>query len=201
MIIRESGMPDEQKWDDFFDPTVILPRLGLNATCGDVAEFGCGYGTFTLAAARIISGTVYALDIEPAMIEAAKINVAADGITNVRFCLRDFVDNGAGLSDGSVDYVMLFNILHAERPNVLLEEAHRILISEGKVGIIHWNYDSRTPRGPSMRIRPRPEQCIRWATQTGFRLLAPGIIDLPPYHYGIIFQKTLCGELNHERKM
>ena len=59
MKIRESGMPDEQKWYEFFDPTAILPRLGLDAACGDVVEFGCGYGTFTLAAARIISGTVY----------------------------------------------------------------------------------------------------------------------------------------------
>ena len=62
MIIRESGMPDEQIWATFFDPPKILGELGLSTSCGDVVEFGCGYGTFTTIAALIISGTVYALD-------------------------------------------------------------------------------------------------------------------------------------------
>ncbi len=42
MKIRESGMPDEQTWEQFFDPHAILSKLGLNATCSDVVEFGCG---------------------------------------------------------------------------------------------------------------------------------------------------------------
>ena len=54
---------------------------------------------------------------------------------------------------------MPFNILHLEKPEVLLKEAKRILTKNGKVGIIHWNYGSKTPRGPSMDIRPNPEQC------------------------------------------
>ncbi len=123
------------------------------------------------------------------MIEATKIKVVTGRLANVQLCLRDFIDEGTGLSDESVNYAMLFNILHANRPVALLEEACRILVSEGKVGIVHWNYDSRTPRGPSMQIRPRLEQCISWASQVGFHLLAPGFINLPPYHYGIVMQK------------
>jgi ubiquinone/menaquinone biosynthesis C-methylase UbiE len=53
-----------------------------------------------------------------------------------------------------VDYAMLFNILHAEQPERLLREARRILAPHGLLGIIHWNYDPSTPRGPSMEIRP-----------------------------------------------
>jgi hypothetical protein len=33
--------------------------------------------------------------------------------------------------------------------------------------VIHWRYDAATPRGPSMEIRPRPEQIGKWADQTG----------------------------------
>jgi hypothetical protein len=88
-----------------------------------------------------------------------------------------------------VDYAMLFNILHAERPDVLLREARRALKPGGLLAITHWNYDPSTPRGPSMDVRPRPEQCRDWAIQAGFRLLDPGIIDLPPYHYGMALQQ------------
>lgn len=49
--------------------------------------------------------------------------------------------------------------------------------------------DPATPRGPSMEIRPRPEQCRDWAVQQGFRLLPPGIVSLPPYHYGMTLER------------
>jgi hypothetical protein len=84
---------------------------------------------------------------------------------------------------------MLFNILHAERPEVLLDEAFRVLKPSGLLAITHWKYDPTTPRGPSMEIRPRPEQCRVWAEQLGFRILEPGIIELPPYHYGMVLER------------
>jgi ubiquinone/menaquinone biosynthesis C-methylase UbiE len=84
---------------------------------------------------------------------------------------------------------MLFNILHAEWPTLLLAEAFRVLAPRGTLAVIHWNYDATTPRGPSMDIRPRPEQCQGWAEQAGFRLLDPGIVPLPPYHYGMALRR------------
>ena len=150
MKTRESGMPDEQVWSGFFDPASIPAKLGLTTACGDVVEFGCGYGTFTITASRIISGTLHAVDIDPEMIAATQAKVEAAGLHNVRVCLRDFVAEGSGLPEASADYAMLFNILHAEYPTALLVEAYRILSPGGKVGIIHWNYDSHTPRGASM---------------------------------------------------
>ena len=44
MKIRDSGMPGEAVWRSFFEPRAILETLGLNSGCGDVVEFGCGYG-------------------------------------------------------------------------------------------------------------------------------------------------------------
>lgn len=186
MKTRESGMPEEPMWAGFFDPARVLQILRLTADCGDVVDFGCGYGTFTIPAARIVRGTVHALDIEPEMIEATRAKAEQEGLANVCVRLRDFVAEGAGLPDGSVDYVMLFNILHAECPEVLLAESARILKPHGLLAIIHWRYDPSTPRGPSIEIRPRPEQCRDRAIAHGFSLLDPGIIDLPPYHYGMV---------------
>ncbi len=101
---------------------------------------------------------------------------------------RDFVADGTGLPDASVDHVMLHNILHAEEPLVLLSEALRILRVGGTLGITHWNHDPRTPRGPSMCIRPRPGQCAAWAEAADFSIVRHHI-DLPPYHYGVLAQK------------
>jgi ubiquinone/menaquinone biosynthesis C-methylase UbiE len=61
-------MPEEKAWDKFFNPIKILKTLGLNSSTIDVVDFGCGYGTFTIPAAKIIRGKVYAIDVEPEMI-------------------------------------------------------------------------------------------------------------------------------------
>jgi SAM-dependent methyltransferase len=189
MKTRESGMPEESMWAGFFDPEEVLERLKLSSSCGDVVDFGCGYGTFTIPAARIVSGIVHALDIDPEMVRTTRAKAETAGLRNVRLYLRDFVAEGSGLPSASVDYVMLFNILHAQCPTVLLEEAFRVLSSGGTLAIIHWNYDPATPRGPSMGIRPWREQCEAWARQVGFNLLDPGVIELPPYHYGMALER------------
>ena len=180
-------MPKHEMWEGFFSAANILATLGLNSQTVDVAEFGCGYGTFTIPAAKIIKGKIYALDIEPDMIRMTREEAQKQGLDNVQTMLHDFMVEGSGLADASVDYVMLFNILHLENPAFLLKEAGRILKKEGKLGILHWNYDLKTPRGPSMDIRPKPEQCIGWAESVGF--CDPIRYDLKPYHYGLVLKK------------
>ena len=187
MKIRESGMPEREMWEDFFDPVKALAMLGVINQTGDIAEFGCGYGTFTIPAAKVIKGKIYALDIESDMIRITEEEAKKNGLNNVQTILRDFMVEGSGLPDGSINYVMLFNILHLEKPMILINEAKRILGAEGKLGIIHWNYDPKTPRGPSMDIRPKPEDCIKWAESAGFSKAAR--YDLKPYHYGIVLTK------------
>ena len=65
---RESGMPEASCWETFFNPRCILEKLDCRGTTGDAVEFGCGYGTFTIPAAQHITGRVFALDIEPALV-------------------------------------------------------------------------------------------------------------------------------------
>ena len=180
MKVRESGMPERDLWEKFFNPEKILKTLGLDEQVGDVAEFGCGHGTFTIPAAKIINGKVYTLDIEPEMIHATDDEAKKHFGENIQTILRDFVAHGSGLKDDSIDYVMFFNILHVENPTGLLREAYRILRDRGRVGIIHWNHDQKTPRGPSINIRPRPEDCIKWAESAGFS--KPQRHELRPYH-------------------
>ena len=189
MKVRDSGMPDEGTWAGFFDPPDILSLLGLTQETSSVADLGCGYGTFTIPAAQIIRGIVHAIDIEPEMVSATAAKAERLGLANVRPHLRDFVAEGTGLPSASVGYVMLFNILHAEQPEALLREASRILTLGGLVAVMHWVSDRPTPRGPSLDIRPRPQDCRHWMVGAGFEVQGDAI-DLPPYHFGFVGRRV-----------
>jgi len=187
MKVRDSGMPERDMWEKFFDPSKIIAQMELGPNVHDVVEVGCGYGTFTIPVAKVISGKIHAYDIDEAMVRITQAEAEKAKLNNVNAILRDIIADGTGLPDGNVDYVMLFNILHLETPELLLRESKRVLRRGGKLGIIHWNYDPSTPRGPSMEIRSKPEACIQWAEQAGFH--SPKRYDLKPYHYGIVLTK------------
>ncbi len=186
---RESGMPDEEYWETFFDAACIVRKLDCAESRLGLVEFGCGYGQFTVPAARIARGPVFALDIEPEMVASTGEKVRALGLCNVSVELRDFVEHGTGRPDSSVDYAMLFNILHMENPVELLEEVRRIHVPGGKVGVIHWRSDIPTPRGPSLDIRPKPEECRAWGEQAGLAFVRGEPLSCCSYHYGLVLER------------
>jgi SAM-dependent methyltransferase len=187
---RESGMPEDSYWETFFNPRCVVEKLDCAESRLGVIEFGCGYGHFTVPAAELAQGPVFALDFEPEMVTATLERVRSAGLTNVVVEGRDFVEKGCGLPDESVDHVMLYNILHLENPVGLLREAYRALVHGGKVSVIHWRSDIETPRGPSLEIRPRPEQCVEWAKQAGLSLVRHESLGCCSYHYGVVFERT-----------
>jgi ubiquinone/menaquinone biosynthesis C-methylase UbiE len=167
----------------------MVAKLDCTGPCGDVVEFGCGYGTFTIPTAQQITGQLFALDIEPAMVDATIHKATEVGLTNVVPLIRDFVIEGTGLPDAQAGYAMVFNILHIEQPETLLREAYRVLKPGGKVGIIHWRTDVPTPRGPSLDIRPTPQQCRSWAEQVGFTFVREVSICCCSWHWGLVMQR------------
>jgi len=188
MKVRDSGMPDETVWDTFFDIDLILSELHIDAQVNDLVEIGSGYGTFTIPAAKQIKGNLYAFDIEPDMIDIVKQKLADAHIANVIVANRDILAQTTGLADNSVDYVMLFNILHHDAPMDFFTEVYRILKPQGKIGIIHWRSDISTPRGPDVSIRPTPEQMVQLIDREKFDIDKEPFI-LEPYHYGILISK------------
>jgi SAM-dependent methyltransferase len=189
MKLRDSGMPEEAYWETLFDVPLILDRLGVDDSLGNVVELGCGYGTFTIPVARRIRGVLETVDIEPAMVERTRQRAREAGLTNIVATVRDVVTEGFGGVPGSRDACLLFNILHGEEPVRLLTEAARAVRPGGWVLVIHWRYDPATPRGPALAIRPRPEQILAWAAQTGWLEPAGPVLDLPPWHYGLRLQR------------
>ena len=185
MRLRESGMPDEAYWESLFDIPGILEAFGLGPGTGDVAELGCGYGTFTLPLAARIGGTVHTIDIDPGMVARSMARAQALGRTNISARLRDVLADGFGVPPSSCDAVLLFNILHGEQPVELLRAARDAVRSGGLGAVIHWRTDIETPRGPPAAIRPTAEQILGWSGQAGgFTSTRPPFL-LPPWHYGI----------------
>lgn len=184
---RESGMPEEAYWDSFFDADVVVDRLLGSSLQGNVIEFGSGYGTFTVPAARRVMGRVTALDIEPEMIDRIRDKATDLKLCNIHAELRDFVALGTGVDDQSQAHAMIFNLLHLEDPVRLLRESFRILCDDGVLSVIHWRTDVSTPRGPPLDIRPTQEQCREWMVEAGFRnIVNVALDDCCPFHFGLL---------------
>lgn len=182
-------MPQAGYWESLFDIPLILERMKISKDLNSVVEFGSGYGTFTIPVAEMIKGTIFAFDLEKEMIGFLQARADKSKLKNIVIEQRDLIETGTGLPGNSIDYVMLFNILHHENPSEILRESERILKPSGILGLVHWNYDSKTPRGPKMEIRPRPENLLTLAKKANFTINSNSI-DLPPYHYGIIGNKV-----------
>jgi ubiquinone/menaquinone biosynthesis C-methylase UbiE len=181
-------MPAEDMWASFFNVELILSELQINSDINDLVEIGCGYGTFTIPIAKRIKGKLYCFDIEKGMLDIVNQKLKNESIVNVILEQKDVLTQTTGLADNSIDYVMLFNILHHESPTDFMNEAFRILKQNGKVGILHWRSDVETPRGPHLTIRPKPDQILQWIDKQFFSVLKEPVI-IEPYHFGLVLSK------------
>jgi len=188
MKVRDSGMPEEVMWSKLFNPELILSQMEVTPDIHSIVDLGCGFGTFTIPCGTIVKDKIHAFDIDPDMLSQLQSKMDQQGIKNIELYHRDFIAHGTGLPEESVDYVMIFNLLHHESPHQLLNEAYRILAPQGKVGIIHWRSDIPTPRGPGLDIRPRPEQCKTWAIESGFVIHKELLLE--PYQFGFVITKS-----------
>lgn len=187
MKVRDSGMPEEAMWSKFFESKQILQQMEVGTDLQSVVDLGSGFGTFSIPASQMIKGKIHAFDIEPDMILQLQTKIDQLDIKNINLHLKDFIAEGIPLPDNSVDYVMLFNLLHHDKPHHILNEIFRVLKTKGKVGIIHWRSDISTPRGPHLDFRSTPDECKQWAVESGFTITKELILE--PYHFGIITTK------------
>jgi SAM-dependent methyltransferase len=177
MRVRDSGMPEEEYWESLFDVPLTLQRFAIYQY-RDVAELGCGYGTFSIPVAQSIRGTLNTFDIDPAMVARTRERAGSLPIVCHQ---RDVLESGFGVKS---DAVLLFNILHCEEPLTLISRAAE---AANDILVTHWQH-SDTPRGPHLDIRPRPDQVIAWGAELG--LVADEVLDLPPWHYGVRLRRS-----------
>ncbi|HEY3314243.1 MAG TPA: methyltransferase domain-containing protein [Bacillota bacterium] len=122
-----------------------------------LADLGCGYGFFTIPAAkRLRRGRVVALDTDPEALDEARKGFAEAGLTNVEFVLSR--PDRIPLADGSVTAALLSTVLHevGDKPR-FLTEVRRILSRSGRLSVVEF-HKQEMPFGPPLGDRLTEEQ-------------------------------------------
>lgn len=127
----------------FSNPRETLIQAGIGRG-QRVLDYGCGVGSYTLPAARLVgdTGKVYALDIHPLAIQAVKRRAGKENLANV-----ETIHSGrdTGLPDESLDAVLLYDVFHmVPDQQALLRELYRILKSGGRLSVIPDHMDEDT---------------------------------------------------------
>jgi ubiquinone/menaquinone biosynthesis C-methylase UbiE len=99
-----------------------------------VVDYGCGTGTYTILAARLIGpqGKVFAVDVHPLAIKMIKEKAARESLANIEAVLVDSYDTG--IQGSSIDLVLLLDTLHMINDRqALFQELHRLLKPDGLI--------------------------------------------------------------------
>lgn len=186
-------MPDQDWWRALWpDPDAVIEALGIK-TGMTVVDLCCGDGYFTAAIARGIgAGGVIGFDLDPAMLKQAK--AACQGLPHCTWVTGDARELSR-LIDERADYVLIANTFHGvPEPTALAREVAAVLKPQGRFAIVNWYSRPREetpvlgqPRGPRTELRMSPEQVRAVVEPAGFKF--DQLVELPPYHYGIIFKK------------
>jgi len=194
-LFQATGMPDRKWWSDLWpNPKRILSALGIKPGM-TVIDLCCGDGYFTAPLAQIVDGNVYALDLDPKMLELAQAEVARVGGTVKGWIEGDALDLAQFFPE-QADYVLIANTFHGVPDKTeLARVVDRTLKPDGRFAIVNWHKRRREetpvldkPRGPKTEMRMSPDDVRAVVEPAGFEM--EGVIDLPPYHYGAIFRKS-----------
>jgi len=138
----------------------------------------CGDGLFTAPLCGIAS-RVYAIDIDPDMLDRARTLIA--GRTNCQFILADAMNIETVVSE-PVDYVLLANTFHGVPDKTGLARAvAAILKPRGRFIIVNWHRRPREetvvlgqPRGPELRCGCNPTRSLAlWSRRDCVSLGSP----------------------------
>jgi ubiquinone/menaquinone biosynthesis C-methylase UbiE len=146
------------------DPAGTLKRVGFRAG-QTLCDIGAGSGLFSLAAAKLGAGTVWAADTDADIL--AELRSRAASLPN----LHTLPVNGCAypVADGSADWALLVTTLHEidDKP-ALFSELRRLLAADGAVCLIEF-IKARTPMGPPPERRLGAEEAEALFVREGFR--------------------------------
>jgi SAM-dependent methyltransferase len=197
-IFPATAMPDRDWWSALWpDPEGVLRALGVEPGM-TVVDLCCGDGYFTAPLAVLVEGRVYGVDLDPAMLETARAEVAAAGATVKRWIRADAMALAA-LVPETVDFVLIANTFHgAPAQTELARGVAAVLRPGGRFAVVNWYPLPREkttvlgqPRGPRTGLRMAPEQVRAVVEPAGFAWQR--LVELPPYHYGAIFRRVEGG--------
>jgi ubiquinone/menaquinone biosynthesis C-methylase UbiE len=189
-----TGMPDADWWQALWpNPAKVLADVRLKPGMSAV-DLCCGDGWFTLPTAEI-ARHVIAIDIDHALLQAARSRLAAQRIANCTYVEADAFEITRVVRE-PVDHVFFANVFHGVPDRSRLAKAvHDVLRPGGLFAIVNWHARRREetmilgePRGPATELRMTPEQTIASVEPSGLALRDR--IEVSPYHYGAVFERA-----------
>jgi ubiquinone/menaquinone biosynthesis C-methylase UbiE len=122
----------------------VLERIGISRG-QTILDFGCGYGTYTIPAAKIVGaqGRVYALDKDKEALDELMQKAESAGLKNIEI-METSGKLEIELNDESIDVVLLFDVFHsfylpqAGDRRRLLTEIYRIMKPRAFLSISVW---------------------------------------------------------------
>jgi cyclopropane fatty-acyl-phospholipid synthase-like methyltransferase len=160
--------PARQAWQK---PDEVLRTLGVRKG-QTVCDIGAGPGYFALRLASLVgaSGRVYAVDVEPRILEILRDRVAAAGTRQVTPVLG--LTDDPLLPDGACDLALVVDTYHHFPDGAAyLRRLRRALAPRGRV--VNIDFHKRpTPVGPEMEHRISREDFLRDARGAGLRVVA-----------------------------
>lgn len=155
-VIRKKMLPPEE----------ILNLLPMQKkSC--VLDAGAGSGYLTIPAAKRTDGTVFALDMDPRMLNVIRSKAISENITNIQL-----IQGGIApipMADNSVDVVLASLILHEVGPlSPVLGQMHRVLKVGGYFLCIEYEKDESVVEGPPMHIRIPSAEMEKELISAGF---------------------------------
>lgn len=174
----------------FAHPPRVIQAIGIEPGMA-VADFGSGSGHLALLAAEALGNTghVYAIDVQRDLLKRLYNEAHRRNLRTLKVIWGDLeAPQGTKLADGSVDLVLMSNILfQAEDRPALFIEASRVLRPGGRLVVIDWNEPSARAGGPRRSEVVMPEHVRALAHDTGFGTETS--IPAGTHHYGLSFRK------------
>lgn len=169
-------------------PEQALDAIGI-AAGATVADIGAGVGYFTEKLARRVgpTGKVYANDIQPAMLEQLRKNMAAEHLTNFEAVLGTVDD--PKLPKNAIDLALLVDVYHEfSKPQEMLRHIRESLKPGGRLVLLE--YRKEDPRVPIREEHKMSVKGVRAEIEPEGFLFQKSIETLPEQHI-LIFTRPV----------
>ena len=168
------------------DPAGLLKALDLKQG-QTVCDFGCGNGYHTLQLAKRVGpqGVVYAIDIQPEMLELLAERASPRGLENIKPVLA--TEDDPGLPAGVFDLVLMVDVYHElSDPSAVLAVVRKSLKPEGKLVLVEFREED--PEVPILPLHKMSQaQVLRELSPNGYTLV--GQLDQLPWQHVLSFAR------------
>jgi ubiquinone/menaquinone biosynthesis C-methylase UbiE len=168
-------------------PDEALDAIGISkgATVADIGA-GVGYFTWRLAARVGPAGKVYAVDVQPGMLQQLRQNMAERKLTNYEAVLG--AEDDPRLPAAGIDLALLVDVYHEfSQPRKMLQKIRASLKPDGRMVLLEYRKED-----PNVPIRPEHKMSVAEVKAEiepeGFRL--EKTLETLPRQHILIFRRN-----------